>query len=43
MGSNANAQQAPMQWPRDILKIKLSKAESFFHSNLFNEMMKYET
>ena len=27
MGSKVNAQQAPVQWPKEITKIKLSQAE----------------
>ena len=30
MGSKANFQQAPVHWPREITKAKLSQAKSFF-------------
>ena len=37
MGSKANFQQAPVHWPREIIKAKLSQAKSFFiHIFLLN-------
>ena len=37
MGSKANFQQAPVHWPREITKAKLSQAKSFFiHIFLLN-------
>ena len=30
MGSKANFQQAPVHWPREITKAKLSQVKSFF-------------
>ena len=30
MGSGANYHQAPVHWPREITKAKLSQAKSFF-------------
>ena len=37
MGSKANFQQAPVPWPREITKAKMSQAKSFFiHIFLLN-------
>ena len=37
MGSGANYHQAPVHWPREITKAKLSQAKSFFiHIFLLN-------
>ena len=33
----ANAQQAPVQWHKEITRIKLNQFEPFFHEHLFIE------
>ena len=33
----ANAQQASVQWPKEITRIKLNQFEPFFHEHLFIE------
>ena len=40
MSSKANAQKAPVQWPKEIAKSKLSQAKLFFHRHIFIKTMK---
>ena len=40
MGSKKNSQQAPVHWPREITKAKLSQVIVLFYSHLFIKQWK---